>query len=339
MDTVEIVRVDPAAEALLADLHRLHHAVHAADRPDQPRPLWQPFLTRVRQDNREIRLELLAARVDGELVGRAMIGWPIIDNRHLCQFDLEVIPSHRRRGVGRALLGRVRERAREEQRRTLVTGVYGPIPGGPARSDAGARFLAATGFGVAVESMWRRIDLTTVDLAEEQRLLAECRPRAAGYQSLSWTGPTPEPLAGGVARLVNRLMTDSPTGKLEIEDSTLDATRLHADEQASLDRGTHLVGVAARHRETGELAAVTRIDVRPPGDHGTIWVTIADPRHRGHRLGTIVKIEAHRLVRETFPGLQHVYTGNADENAHMVAINDRLGYVPVETAILYQLSQ
>lgn len=339
MDTVDIVPVDPADEDLLADLHRLHHAVHAADRPDHPRPLWKPFLARVRQDNREVRTELLAARVDGQLVGRAMIGWPIIDNRHLAQFDLEVIPAHRRRGVGRAMLAQVRHRAQQEQRRTLITGANRPVPGGPPRSEAGARFLAAMGFSVALASMWRRVDLTAVDLADEQRLLADCLPRAAGYELLTWTGPTPEPLAGGVAQLVNRLMTDAPTGELEIEDSTLDAPRLHADEQASMDRGTHLVGVVARHRETGEVAAHTRFDVRPPGDHGTIWVTIADPRHRGHRLGTIVKIEAHRLVRETFPGLQHIYTGNADENAHMVAINERLGYRPVEAAILYQLNQ
>lgn len=339
MDTVDIVRVDPADEALLADLHRLHHAVHNADRPDHPRPLWKPFLARVRQDNREVRTELLAARLDGQLVGRALIGWPVIDNRHLGQFDLEVSPTHRRRGVGRALLAQVRHRAKQEQRRTLVTSANRQVPGGPPRSDAGARFLAAMRFSVALESMWRRIDLTAVDLADEQRLLADCLPRAAGYEPLSWTGPTPAPLAGGVAGLVNRLMTDAPTGELEVEESTLDAARLHADEQAALDRGTHLVGAAARHRETGDVAAFTRFDVRTPGDHGTIWVTIADPRHRGHRLGTIVKIEAHRLVRKTFPDLQHVYTGNADENAHMVAINDRLGYVPVEATIVYQLSQ
>lgn len=85
------------------------------------------------------------------------------------------------------------------------------------------------------------------------------------------------------------------------------------------------------------MAALTRVDVRPPGDHGTIWLTIADPRHRGHRLGTIVKVKVHRRVRREFPRLRHIETGNADENAQMVAINDRLGYVAYEATTVYQL--
>lgn len=335
---MNIVRVDPADEALLAEVYRLQQEAHAADRPDEPRPLWEPFLARLRHPDPEHRIEALAAHLDGTVAGRVLIGWPEVDNTHLVNFDLEVSPSHRRRGVGRALVDRVSERGREEQRRTVLTGARRAVPGGPPRSDAGGKFLTALGFVPAIDAMQRRVDLAAVDRTGEQRLLAECLPHATGYEIVSWTGHTPEPLAGGVAQLVNRLHTDSPMGELDIEKTTLDTARLHADEQAALDRGTHLVAAAARHRGTGEVAALTRVDVRPVGDHGLIWLTIADPRHRGHRLGTIVKIEVHRLVRQTFPDLQHVYTGNADTNAHMVAINDRLGYVPYEAVTMYQLA-
>jgi hypothetical protein len=124
-------------------------------------------------------------------------------------------------------------------------------------------------------------------------------------------------------------------GDLDLEATTMDPQRLHADERNILDRGLHLVGAAAVHRGTRDVTAVTRIDVRPIGDHGEVWLTIAHPQHRGHRLGTLVKIDAHRRVRRDFPRLRYVRTGNADVNAHMVAINERLGYVAYKAATSY----
>jgi hypothetical protein len=125
-------------------------------------------------------------------------------------------------------------------------------------------------------------------------------------------------------------------GEVEYEETTVDTARLHAEESNLLDRGMHLVGAAAVHRPTEQVAAVTRVDVRPPGDHGDIWLTIAEPAHRGHRLGTIVKIDAHRRVRREFPGIRYVSTGNADSNGRMVAINERLGYLPYQAVTVYQ---
>jgi hypothetical protein len=220
----------------------------------------------------------------------------------------------------------------------LICGVRQPVPGGPPRGDAGARFLAALGFAPALQNSLRRIDLTAIDESAEQRLLDECRARATEYECLTWTGLIPDELAGGVARLTNRLHADAPTGELALEETTMDAGRLQADERWALARHAHLVGVAARHRGTGEVAAVTKIEVRSIGDHGSVWLTIADRQHRGHRLGTIVKIECHRLVRRTFPDLRYVATGNADSNAHMAAINERLGFVAYEAGTMYQLT-
>lgn len=183
----------------------------------------------------------------------------------------------------------------------------------------------------------RRVDLSTVDTAAEQALLDLCRPHATDYDTVTWEGLTPEPLAAGVAYVANRTNIDAPHGEMDIEAASMDAERLHAEEREWLGLGSHLVGAAAVHRPTGEIAAVTSIGVRPPGDHGSIRTTIAHPGHRGHRLGTIVKIEAHRRMRQSFPQLRYVFTSNADANSHMVAINEKLGYAVYQTGTNYQL--
>jgi GNAT superfamily N-acetyltransferase len=334
---MEIGELDIHDTTLTDELFGLHQAVHAADSPDTPAPLREPFLAELRQTHPDVRDEWLVARAGGRLVGSAELTLPEIDNRHLAQVRVRVSPAHRRRGLGRALLDRLHRRIDEEHRTTVICSATRQIPGGPPRSDAGARFLTSMGYTPALEVVQRRLDLTAVDRAAEQRLLDESLRHAGDYDCVTWTGLTPDPLAGGVAYLVNRLLTDAPTGELALEPTTVDVERLHADDRNAIDRQTHLVGAAARHRATGEVAAVTRIDVRPAGDHGSIWITIADPRHRGHRLGTIVKIEAHRAVRRAFPALRYVYTGNADVNRQMAAINERLGFVAYQAGTGYQL--
>jgi GNAT superfamily N-acetyltransferase len=333
---MDITSVDLTDATQMEDLFALLLALHAVDSPDNPPPLRETFLATLRQTDPEVRMERLVATVEGRVVGAAHIGLPDIDNRHLLAFVLQVAPEHRRRGVGRVLFERTLRRAREEPRHTLICQATSAVPDGPPRGDAGCRFLEAMGFTPALAMVLRRVDLSTVDDLAERRLHEGCRPHNAGYECVTWAGLTPDRLAPGVARLLNRMNTDAPRGELDIEATTVDPPRLHAQERVVLDRGVHLIGAAAVHRDTGAVAAVTRIDVRPPGDHGDVWLTIADPEHRGHRLGTVVKIEAHRLVRREFPRLKYVHTGNANVNAHMVAINERLGYLPYEVMTNYQ---
>ncbi len=333
---MQITPLDVHDQTQVHALFALEQAVHAADAPDDPPPLRDPLVTMLRQEHPDVTVALTSAWVDDELAGYALLAMPTLDNRHLAQVIVRVDPRRRRRGVGSALFEKMVNHAGSQQRTTLISRVTGPVPGGPPRGEAGARFAEAHGFSAALTNTQRRADLAATDETAEQQLLDECLPHAADYEIVTWNGLTPDRSAGGVAYLVNRVVTDAPMGDVDFEETQVDAQRLHAEERNALERGTHLVGAAAVHRPTGEVAAFTRIDVRPPGDHGDIYLTVAHPKHRGHRLGTIVKIEVHRRVRREFPQLRLVHTGNADANAHMVAINDRLGYRPYETSITYQ---
>jgi GNAT superfamily N-acetyltransferase len=335
---MKIVELDANDATQVEELFTLQQEVHAADCPDNPVPLREDFLGSVRNPPPDGRFERLVAWRDGRLAGALTLVLPEVDNRHLALAEIQVSPSHRRRGIGRTLLERACRLARENGRRDLLAAAIGPVPGGAARNGAAAGFVTAAGFSVALESVRRRIDLTAVDAAAEQRLLDQCLSHAIEYESLGWTGLTPDDLAGGVANLVNRLNLDAPTGELDIEPETIDADRLHTHERNAIERHTQLVGTAARHRNTGEVAAITLLNVRSAGDHGSVTLTIADPKHRGHRLGMIVKIEIHRLVRRAFPRLRYIQTGNATANAHMNAINEQLGFAAYETNTLYQLA-
>jgi RimJ/RimL family protein N-acetyltransferase len=71
--------------------------------------------------------------------------------------------------------------------------------------------------------------------------------------------------------------------------------------------------------------------------HGWQQITIVDPAHRGHRLGIIAKLENLAYAREGTPALQQVDTSNAAANTHMIAINEQIGFRPLDQWVGWRL--
>jgi RimJ/RimL family protein N-acetyltransferase len=93
--------------------------------------------------------------------------------------------------------------------------------------------------------------------------------------------------------------------------------------------GVRTYTIAAVHDASGELAAMTQLSVAP--DHpkwGHQGLTAVTRQHRGHRLGLLVKAAMLGWLAETEPAIERIETGNASANAHMIAVNELLGFEP-----------
>jgi GNAT superfamily N-acetyltransferase len=89
---------------------------------------------------------------------------------------------------------------------------------------------------------------------------------------------------------------------------------------------------------TGQLVAFTQI----VGDSTSHWYTgqwdtIVAPEHRGHRLGTLIKVANLEHARAQRPELRIIDTCNADTNPYMVAINEAMGFRPHRRTVEWQL--
>lgn len=334
---MEISHVDIGDDQPVAELLALERAGHAADIPDRPPPCSVAFPVDLRhpRPGRDVRRRVV--RVGGRIVAVLTALMPTRDNRHLSALYVLVHPDHRRRGIGRALMEAGFEIARQAGRRTAVSGTVGSWEGGPRRPEAGGRFLESLGFALALTDVSRRADLTAVDAEAERRMYAEALAKADDYEIIPWSGRTPEALLAGVARLNGTFFDEAPNGDLEVETENLDADHLRELDDAHLARGLFLCGTVARHRASGEIAANTMLAVpAEPGTTADQWITIVDSRHRGHRLGLLVKLENHRQLRRERPEVRWVYTGNADVNQHMISINERLGFEVLDSWQNYQ---
>jgi GNAT superfamily N-acetyltransferase len=131
-------------------------------------------------------------------------------------------------------------------------------------------------------------------------------------------------------QLVGSLMTEAPSGEVAKEHEVMDVERIRADERVFEASGrTKYTTVAVS--QDGELVAYSELVV-PKFDPGHVyqWGTLVAPGHRGHRLGMATK--AHNLLwlQAEEPERTALVTTNAGVNAHMIGVNEALGFRAVE---------
>jgi GNAT superfamily N-acetyltransferase len=334
-----IAPIDPADTGALDAAYRIRAAAQAADVPDFPPLCRRRADAAIRHPMPGIVSVAALARLDGEPVGYANLFLPQLDNTDNATVDLFVHPAYRRRGVGRALLAHGARLLRERGRKRVVAMAVSGLPGGPRRDGAGDAFAAAVGARAALAVARRRLDTARLDRAALDALAADAESRSAGYRAVRWRDYTPEEYAADVAYLEGRLTTDAPLGDLEWEPERIDVARLRETERGLDARGRRRYHHGAVHVASGRLVAWTLLDLGASVPwHAFQQITIVDPAHRGHRLGLLVKIGNLRYALAHEPELRAVDTINAAENAHMIAINERLGFRPVDAWTDWQLT-
>ena len=107
-----------------------------------------------------------------------------------------------------------------------------------------------------------------------------------------------------------------------------------------MTQGRRQVATLAVSEKTGRAAGFTEIGVsRFAQETAYQWETLVDREHRGHGLGLVLKAHNHRLLAEQSPQTRWLNTWNAETNTHMVAINEQLGFQPVEYWTEWQLDR
>ena len=317
---------DPADAQRVVDVFAAADAVDRPWHPGYPAAVVQVLATHGWDGDPE--LFFLGRDTDGTLVAAGSTVLPTRDNLNAALVEVRVLPDHRRKGVGSALLDHL-------ERLAAAAGRTRFFSGGP-ESDAGRRFAEARGYAVASVGMSRRVDLGEVSAEAVQATYDEAAPHAREYELVRLAGTLPDELMEAYVDAVSAI-NDAPLDDLDVDDEIFDADRVRHYEQGQLLSGHRLYRVLARHRDTGAIAGHTVVAVETDRPHlGDQHDTTVVGAHRGHRLGLLLKADMMRWLRDVEPELRMISTQNAASNAHMIAVNERLGYRVMGRSTEYQ---
>lgn len=299
------------------------------------------FRLGVWRDTRYELTSLFFVRHEGRMVGRGWCQMPLKEDRDRAVVRAEVLEGFAHRGIGRLLLAAATEEAKRYSRTLLNSFTEHPadfdagsdvvtpstgIGGVPARARSVA-FARAAGFELS--QVERFSELVLGAHSGGWPALEVAATAASGdYEVLLWEGVPAEHQAE-MALLLARVSTDAPAGADAWEAAEWDAERVASLEAQLSDASTLPLYAVARHRATGRLVAYTSLWIRSgKEDVADQDDTLVLPEHRGHSLGLLIKLANLRAYRERFPTARKIVTFNAEENQHMLAINEALGFQP-----------
>ena len=263
------------------------------------------------------------------MVGNAVLWTPLLDNTEKAWFMLSVDVPERRRGIGRALAERLEQTAKDDGRSLILAG--STLPFDDRESHAYRRFAEACGYELFNFEVARHLTLPVPD-EQIQEWIDEAAPRHEGYTIETFVGAVPDDLVESLCLLLGQLAVDAPTGTVDFEEEKLTPER-YAEMVATTDAmGRARYETVALTPDRQVVAQSTLALSLEESTKVYQWGTFVHREHRGHKLGLATKAVNLRAVQAARDDLTLVVTQNAETNDYMVAINERMGFRPIEVA-------
>lgn len=251
------------------------------------------------------------AAVEGEIVGYAAIGEEPWREAVHPSGDVAVHPDFERRGIGRALLERTEGTGRSWGAADLRIWV----PGDRAQST---RFVQAAGYE-EVDREWRStLNLMTFDPAAWIHALDRLRSTGTSIVSVAELRDTTPGWVDDLYALYAAVEADVPEatpfhslGRQDWEELALGRRLLAGGFLVAIDEDG-MIGLTEPQRVDDDKRALSQ------------ELTGVAPRARGRGVATALKVAAATWAKAA--GYASIRTYNAQVNAPMLAVNDKLGF-------------
>lgn len=320
--------IDLADDALMRAAYDVNTRAVQLGREGAPHWSLEGFLGAMRTPDSGERQELVGCFVDDVLVGVGVLYLFLLDNTDKGWVEVQVDPTHRRRGYGRALLEHLAAIATEDGRTELMADAKVPVE--EVDSHPYALFLKGLGFTRSNVEVVRHQALPVPE-PDLRAWAATAAERHDGYRIETFVDDVPDELVPGLCLLLGQLAVDAPSGDVDFEEEVMTPERFAERQQIVRAMGRTVFETLAISAD-GVVAAQSTLSVPLDGPDVWQWGTFVHREHRGHSLGLAVKTANLRALQLAHPDKRRVVTQNAETNDQMVSINELMGYRVVEAS-------
>jgi GNAT superfamily N-acetyltransferase len=203
---------------------------------------------------------------------------------------------------------------------------FGSVPAG----NAEVRFLLSRGYTLEQVERGSRLALPLPQDELDARVDSAAAASGPDYAVHCWLGKTPEKWMDDLAHLLTRMSTDAPSAGLDEPEDVWTADRLREVDESWEASPREWITSAIEHLPSGRLVGFTVLS-EPAEPHRPIAQedTLVLSEHRGHRLGMLLKVANIAYTQQIRPGHPAIITFNAEENRHMLDVNEAVGFVPI----------
>lgn len=267
---------------------------------------------------------------DGTLVGMSGCGWTIEGttnfeaNKHVVWVDITIKKEYRRKGLGTVLF----------QRLVQEIGPNHSVIQSWSSLESGHNFLQKLSFKKVMEGAQNRLYLEKVDWALMESWIAQGLEKAPDV-TLEMFEEVSENDIDSYTALFTETMNQQPFGEMEGRHVVTPELRRIA-ERRRREWGINWHTLISREGN-GVISGLTEFFYDPKESYQIKQnLTGVQERFRGRGLGKLLKAKMLFFMRETYPSVKFISTGNANDNAPMLAINNQMGFQKTLEGMTYK---
>ncbi len=301
--------------------------------PLVPRVLHLKLLLITRTGEKVIR-KLARSSKSGEIIGRLYLmiiteeNTGFKENKHSVEIHINVLNDLRYKSIVQEfLIEAIKELQRYEYVTTVDTCSY---------LERDWAFWEGLGAKMALEGAQNRLFMEDIDwsMIKEWRHGGHELAKKEQVDLFSFER-CPEEIILEYTTTYSEIIRLMPLGEFDyIPEPTTPFTRREKEENHK--KTDHKWYTLATREKNGEISGLTEILYTESSPHKVEqMLTGVKPEYRGRGLGKWLKAEMMVFIKNEFPEIEFISTGNADMNAPMISINDRMGFKRVLTEKCY----
>ncbi|MHA2357962.1 MAG: GNAT family N-acetyltransferase [Candidatus Heimdallarchaeaceae archaeon] len=237
------------------------------------------------------------------------------ENKHICQINIAVLHTHERKGIGTALLKVLVQEALSLNRTVIEVG---------ANNEAGKAFLKKHGAEFTIEGAENRLELEDLDWDLMQSWIEEGPKRAEGV-TIETFFECPDEIIDEYTELYTEALNMQPLGEIEYR-PFVDARSFREREERQKELEQINYTMISREKD-GRISGMTEVFYDPKDSYRMFQgLTGVRPKFRGRGIGKWLKGKMILHVKDNYPEVTRIITGNAEANAPMLSINNRMGF-------------
>ncbi|MBY9000457.1 MAG: hypothetical protein KGD64_06050 [Candidatus Heimdallarchaeota archaeon] len=303
--------------------------------PLVPRDLHLKLLTVSKTGETVIR-RLAQTRSSGEIIGRLYLkifteeNTGFKENKHIAEVYISSLKEYSDEDV---LLHLLKEAVEEIQKYDYITtaDTCGYL-------EREWKFWEGLGAKLALEGAQNRLFIKDIDcnMLEEWRHQGHKLAEEENVDLCSFED-CPEEIIQEYSTTYTEIMRLVPFGEFDyIPEPTTPFTRRESEDNFR-KTGYEWFTLATREKN-GEISGLTEILYSKSRPHRVDQeLTGVKDKYRGRGLGKWLKAEMTMFIKNKFPEAEFIATGNADMNAPMISINERMGFKRVLTEKCYTI--
>jgi len=341
LDNIQIKEFDP--QNFSRDEWKLFHAFrkirHEETDPDDPladdESVEKSLHMISKHPEADVTLFVIVDNKNNNIIGRMMhlifrdTSASYNENKHLMQFDFVLLANYRSKGIGTMAMKKIYDYALKKDKSVLISSTD---------EDDEKAFLKSLGAQTALSGVENRLKVEKIDWNMVKQWNKEGHKRSPEsrielYYTIS------QEIIEEYCKIYTETLNQQPMGDLDIGKIIYTPEMIRYNEKNNAELGRkHLTYLIIE--SNGDISGLTEMIYRPEKETMIEQLlTGVKKEYRGRGLGKWLKAAMLLKMREEFPQVKIITTGNATTNAPMLSINDRLGFKVHKEGVSAQLSR